>query len=253
MLNLVLALGAFFGVLILGAFAIMVVNPHRRWRGYAALDKTSQGAQRTFPPAFQPLHMEPFTLKWPSQVQRKSAEIGELPWPSETWDDDYFGQRARDDVKRIAKTAAAIDAKRARSAQEANRVREEHDAQEASRNATRQQVRDDAAARSQDKKERRRDRRKEKRRKQTAREQKRLEPTPVPLNSVTQPKAQPRQPSPPPQAAPAAPASGAPSAAEIGQLVKQLGLGGAVEEIRKRTGWDFRRSAQYLADTLRNK
>lgn len=231
-LQAALAFGAFFGILFLGGAMLVAIQPkQRRWRGYAPLDKNAQGAARSFPPAFEPLHMEPFTLQWPSEVERPSTEIQELPWPSETWDDPYFGARARDDVQRIAKTAAAIDAKRARSAQEANRLRHQADQEAASRNAAIHKAQPQQAQSHH-------------KAKRSKHQQPAAQAQPQPKRP--QPKQQPQQPTPSGSGSP-------PSAAEIGELVKKLGLGGAVEEIRKRTGWDFRRSAQYLADTLRNK
>lgn len=46
-------------------------------------------------------------------------------------------------------------------------------------------------------------------------------------------------------------ASKIPSQAEVKRLVEQHGLASAVQHIRDRTGWDFKRAAQFLAETMR--
>jgi hypothetical protein len=51
----------------------------------------------------------------------------------------------------------------------------------------------------------------------------------------------------PPQSASLPTRLAAPNSREVEQLIDQLGLAGAVKEIMQRTGWDFKKSAQYLA------
>jgi hypothetical protein len=55
-----------------------------------------------------------------------------------------------------------------------------------------------------------------------------------------------------PRAPAGSPAEDVPSAAEVAALVQSQGLAGAVQTIRKRTGWDFQRAAQYLARAMRD-
>ena len=42
-----------------------------------------------------------------------------------------------------------------------------------------------------------------------------------------------------------------PSQEEVVEMVQSLGFAAAVDEIRRRTGWDFKKAAHYLAQAIR--
>ena len=44
-------------------------------------------------PAFLPLDLGEAPMKWPSQNPHPRKALPALPWPSETWTDDYFGRK----------------------------------------------------------------------------------------------------------------------------------------------------------------
>lgn len=44
-------------------------------------------------PAFQPVDLGPVPLKWPSEQVWPPSRLPTLPWPSETWTDDFFKGR----------------------------------------------------------------------------------------------------------------------------------------------------------------
>jgi len=44
-------------------------------------------------PAFQPVDLGPVPLKWPSEQVWPPSRLPALPWPSETWTDDFFKGR----------------------------------------------------------------------------------------------------------------------------------------------------------------
>jgi hypothetical protein len=59
------------------------------------------------------------------------------------------------------------------------------------------------------------------------------------------------QPQAPTRAIPATSAD--PTQAQVLGWVDQLGLAGAVDQIRADTGWDFQRAAHFLANVMRNR
>lgn len=57
--------------------------------------------------AFEPLDLGDAPLKWPSEQPRPNTALPPLPWPSETWTDDFFGAgRAAAAERSIAARAA---------------------------------------------------------------------------------------------------------------------------------------------------
>jgi len=125
MLWIPLAIGAFFAVVLIGAGVLGAVGSRKKWRGYADADSQSLIADVDLPPAFQPLEMEPFTLRWPSEVKRPKTALPEPPWPSETWDDVFFGAHARSDLRQAALARKETEAKRERAIQRDAEARRE--------------------------------------------------------------------------------------------------------------------------------
>ncbi|MBW1881602.1 MAG: hypothetical protein JRJ84_24860 [Deltaproteobacteria bacterium] len=117
MLWIPLAIGAFLGVLLMGAAVLGALGSRKRWRGYADADIQSLIAEIDRPPAFEPLEMEPFTMSWPSEIDRPKTALPERPWPSETWDDVYFGAQARGDLRKAAIAAQDAEVRRAQAVQ----------------------------------------------------------------------------------------------------------------------------------------
>lgn len=210
MLEAVLAVGALLATLLIGIPLLSAVGrQQRRFRRFRPVDQVVLPSLVDAPPAFTPLEMEPFRLSWPSETARERTSIPEPPWPSETWDDEYFGAEARKDLSRMKETVAAIE-----------------------ENSRRVSLENAASLRRADRQERR------------ERAEGSWSEPPQPLSEP--PRAEPTPPA-PPEPTPAA----GPSPQEVAQMVQDLGLAGAVEEIRDRTGWDFKAAAQYLASTLR--
>ena len=180
MTETLLVLGAFVATILLGVPFLSMVHRAPRFRRPPRADAAANAVAVDAPPAFAPLVMAPFALAWPSEMERPLRGIPEPPWPSETWDDEYFGARARGDLAKARKAVA--------------------DAEENRRRVTAENA---ASLRKAD------------------------------------------------AADPSVPDEPALSQAEIAALVRDLGLAGAVEEIRDRTGWDFKTAAQFLANSLR--
>lgn len=220
MLQIVLILGSLIAALLMGAAVLGAVSGERKWRGFARPDSAGARAIDTSAAAFEPLQMEPFTLTWPSEVERPTTSIPEPPWPSETWDDEYFGVRSRADVQRVRDASIRAEEQRDRAYRAESMRQQDH---EKKRRQERSDERTQQAARPAKAK---------KRKQQHA-------PKPAEQRVVEEQFF--------------GSASGAnPTPQEIAALVRQHGLAGAVEQIRARTGWDFREAAQYLAQVLRD-
>ena len=202
--EILLAIGALVLVLVVGVPVITLLVRRPAWSStYGRLDQVTIPASIDVPPAFVPLKMTPFALRWPSETERVSTSIPEPPWPSETWDDEYFGAKARADLAKMKKAVEDIEENRRRVSLENARSLEEDYGDDGPERTTRR---------------------------------------PPPEPTSTQP------PTPRSETRPAPPG---PSPEETARMVQELGLAGAVEEIRGQTGWDFRTAAQYLANNLR--
>lgn len=230
MLAAVLAVGAFVGMLLMGFAALSFGSGERHWRAHAVADQRGHTAMSRGAPAFEPLKMDPFTLRWPSEVHHEDKRLPELPWPSETWDDEYFGTRSRDDVRKIKQTADALDAKRARTTQQAQRRQagtaepgpepapEAPKAKKAKKR--KKDVQDEAVRRASNVAE--------------AAAQAHHEVSEVAEDFFREAAVEP------------------PTADEIAVFVRSYGLQAAIEHIRARTGWDFPTATQHLAQILRD-
>ncbi len=150
---------------------------------------------------YAPLLLEPSSLQWPSEVSPATkARSRSLPWPSETWDDNW--KTVGDPLEARQQTAVAASEARAEAARQAPRPPP-------------------------------------------------APPQPAPRRAPVQAPLSPRR----NRNAPAAPSghrSAAIPAAEIRELVEEIGLAAAVEEVRKRTGSDFQSAAKLLAAALRD-
>src|SRR5690606_29017780 len=98
-----------------------------QWRALPRPDLAAASHEGAHVRAFETLKMQPFTLPWPSEIERDASAITELPWPSETWHDETLGKRSREDVQRIARTAEAIERKRNRFRRQTTAQRREAD------------------------------------------------------------------------------------------------------------------------------
>lgn len=58
-------------------------------------------------PAFAPLDLGEAPMKWPSQIPQPRKALPPLPWPSETWTDDYFGRKGGQNNRGNIQTSAA--------------------------------------------------------------------------------------------------------------------------------------------------
>ena len=83
--------GTFAAMLMMGLPILSLFQRDRAWRQLEDTGVTDSTPMVRHISAFEPLEMEPFELLWPSAVVRPSTASAELPWPSETWDDPYFG------------------------------------------------------------------------------------------------------------------------------------------------------------------
>jgi hypothetical protein len=59
-------------------------------------DKGTSAASRATLPAtsgFTPLELAPVPMRWPSEAPWPAAGVTLMPWPSETWTDDFFDRK----------------------------------------------------------------------------------------------------------------------------------------------------------------
>lgn len=56
-------------------------------------DAPSTRQQLTTGPAFKPLDLAPAALLWPSEQPSAPRRLPDLPWPSETWTDNFFERK----------------------------------------------------------------------------------------------------------------------------------------------------------------
>lgn len=88
------ALGGLFGLMVL--FATMVIGlvavdggrySLKRDPGLSMAGSRDQTANG---PAFAPLDLGESTVRWPSELPSDRRPVQPMPWPSETWTDDFF-------------------------------------------------------------------------------------------------------------------------------------------------------------------
>lgn len=213
--------------------ALRLARTHT-WRGYAHRDARPDFHEVLSRVAFAPLDLGPDLMKWPSEIPRPSAGPTDPPWPSQTWDDPHFGARwksaegraraAADLVNHGASPALAVAPTPARPRRRSTPA--------PSPTAARPQPRPAAQPKPPSP--------------QRAKPQRPRTPQPEHRERVVTPPPQRRAPA-QRKAAPAPAPQGAPAREELEHLVDTLGLAGTVKQIMQRTGWDFRKAAQYLA------
>lgn len=240
LLGLLMGVGAFFSILLMGIPFVPLFGGARRWRPYAPLDKGAVARIHGDMMLFDSVEdqMEDFSLAWPSEVPRAETRFPDLPWPSEGWNDPAFGAQARADYaanrernaageENARQSGLAPPSKQQQQQQQKKKPKQDKPVsapqpppQQAQRSTVPVQTesllhggRTPQPADVREKKEKRA----------------KITPKPAP----------PRQ-------------GGAPSPDEVAKLVQDLGLAGAVEKIRLQTGWDFKKSAQYLATVLKD-
>ena len=225
---------------------------------------------------FEPLDLGPDLVQWPSATAWLSSNTIPIEWPSKSWNDEHFGRQWRDgtayevedlgfhamlqrradaaeaDAREVTARALAKSSgktappppssaeqaffqpqaqpQRQRPSQaspaqpegwqpDADRTRQLRAQQELARRAAAQKQQEAIRAQAA---------------KQAAAKSQRA-PTP---------KAPPSRPARPQPAG-----NGPPNRAELEAMVEREGLAGTVQFIMRRTGWDFRKAAQYLART----
>jgi hypothetical protein len=77
-------------VAILGLVVIDRDAPTLLSRGPSRSRASSKAPPTLGPPAFAPLELAALPMKWPSETPWPKSRLGSLPWPSETWTDDFF-------------------------------------------------------------------------------------------------------------------------------------------------------------------
>ncbi len=202
---------------------------------------------------FAPLDLGPDPMLWPSSTPWPSSKLPVPEWPSKSWNDEHFGRHwqhshaFREDAPAPPPSSGQEGRQRAQQEQERQRAQQEQQRQRAQhaqqqrahqqqQQALQQQQRVQQQALQQQQRAQKDAQRnaveEEARRRDAARRE--LEQRQARRQQAPQPAA--------PQ-----PQSQAPGREELLALVDNVGLAGTVQEIMKRTGWDFRKAAQYLA------
>lgn len=238
--------------------AVRVARPKLWSRGHLPHDHTGPAAAP--PPSFQPLDLGPDPMRWPSENPWKKKGQKELPWPSQTWDDPHFGAHwrnhtdgdAADDAyerKQAARRAAVAEARRLEDQRSQQRA-DSRPAPAPSGTRAQQQARKEmralrerATQMTQQVQAQIGDPREQLREQAARAAQQARQAAEQEVKRQVQ------------QRAPAASQAMAnvPSAAELEQLVAQVGLAGTVQKIMERTGWDFKTAAQHLARARRGR
>jgi hypothetical protein len=235
---------------------------------------------------FEPLDLGPDLVQWPSAKPWPTSRIAAAEWPSKSWNDEHFGRHWRDGtsaetvdqgfhaMKARSTDAASAPApapkatrstratrpkgppppqRRAQTGAEPAKSAEESffasaagtaaaaasgwapDPDKAAQlRAQQEAARREAAAKQQEAIRQQAARQAQLARQQQAQQQRRATP-----------KAPPTRPARPQPTG----GGGPPTRAELEAMVASEGLAGTVQHIMRRTGWDFRKAAQYLART----
>lgn len=198
---LLVLFGSFVLVSAVGLTVLGKATEQRKWRVLS--DGSTKATFMGIAAGFDPLELDEFTMLWPSErpAARRRVVLPELPWPSETWDDEYFGSGRTVPLPEPAQIRRPkpqpTPPPRRRQARQAFPPQRAPKPQSQAFQRARQ-----ADART-------------------------TEETFFQGGS-----------------------SNLPDPAEIKAMVNQMGLAGAVQHIRKQTGWDFKRAAQHLAQVM---
>lgn len=233
MLGIFITLAATLAALVLTAvvgvpLAVRLARP-KIWGRSQILAMPRAGAAPPTKPSFTPLDLGPDPMRWPSQDPWKKNMTAELPWPSQTWDDPHFGRH-------WDKTVIGDAADAAYERRQADRRARAEEQRQAEANARIEQPASSSTA-------------------QRARQEMRqIRERAARMKAEVQGQAEQKA----RQVRKAAPqiadaVSNVPPPAELERLVASVGLAGTVQEIMKRTGWDFKTAAQYLAKARRGR
>ncbi len=247
---------AFVGVPLAGVLA----RP-RDWLGDGKTDGPMKPDYVHTGVGFEPLDLGPVLMSWPSEVERPSTGLPEPEWPSKGWDDPHFGAHW-DNVEYAPHDDAKYEAMQAQRRQALKERREhsekEHQAQRARSRAEtveRGQRSEQESQRGGSSPEQEFFRENVTQKARGAAQNAKRQAAEAARAAKQKAAARAKQ-----QAAKSAhkAISGAasgdiPSPAELEAMVGQLGLAGTVQEIMKRTNWDFRKAAHYLAKARQSK
>jgi len=196
---------------------------------------------------FEPLDLGPDLMRWPSEVERPSTSLPVPEWPSKSWDDPHFGAHWHDaqyqnvdDGAYEARQAERREATRRRAAAEAELAQRQSGLQQAQRQEAEHRKREQAMA-----KQRKAQSREQRRQQESEQQFFKEKASKKAKEHVQRAKKQAKQAA--HKAASNAVGAEIPSPDELEAMVGQLGLAGTVQEIMKRTNWDFRKAAHYLA------
>ena len=198
---LVVGLGGFVATVVIGAPLTRALAEPGEWRARRRRPRTPNRDRSVVTTGFTPLEFGEDPMRWPSERPWPEG-IEPPPWPSETWNDEYFGRVSRGDARSVGEEAGDEGA-----------TTSAHPRRSPER-TTRRQPRTSGAARP------------------PARRAGRSSsevPTSPDRDSARLPAVIP------------------PHRDELEQLIATIGLAGTVQDIMKRTGWDFRQAAHYLA------
>lgn len=219
MLELIALIGGFLGAALFGLpFVARLARPHG-WRStYPETDMERRDHWQEV--GFEPLNFGPDVMRWPSETPWTLTTPKEVLWPSQTWNDTHFGQHWN--RERAPKQAIPV------LEEEVSRPVGAKSVQDPPPDAERQKQMRAAIKRAADVAQSKAEGVAEQA-KQAVYEQveQRVESaTGVQLDAIPKP-------------------------AELERLVGEVGLAGTVQIIMKRTNWDFRTAAQYLAKARR--
>lgn len=189
---------------------------------------------------WEPLALAPYPMKWPSEIQYERRPLPEMFWPSETWDDPYFGPLGNRKALPVATSLtgnAPLEVPRQDHTPvpqpEAAAERDFFEAAPApvpKRNKRKKAKQREPALGSRMTAIALEQARRAQAQRQATPTRQRPDPEPV------------RRPEPKPVID-----SGLPEAEVLRGWVDQYGLAGAVSKLRAQTGWDFQKAARHLA------
>ncbi len=247
MLHLVITLAAALFTLLLtasmlGPVALRFARP-QIWSRTAGASGANPHTHGVVQPSFEPLDLGPDPVRWPSENPWPATARPELPWPSTTWNDPHFGQHWRTHGEGGASDAAfeaAQQARRTRAVERRNQDEAERTQRSKQKAKPKPQI--EQVAQPPLRQKARNEVQRIQKRAQKAQHQVRESVGRAAAAAVD-------------EVLPGASSTMAqiPSPPELEQMVAQIGLAGTVQEIMKRTGWDFKTAAQHLAKARRGR
>lgn len=165
-------------------------------------------------PAFTPLDLGQAVMLWPSEMPRERTRLAELPWPSETWEGDFFQRKGNMALSAAPTPTLGGMEDRWMTGEGAQTLETEPSPRAAPAPA----------------------------------------PAPAPRPTAPPPKVTKTEKKPASSAQRPPPRQGGIAGLTDDQLVRIVesqGLAQAVEIVRGKTGWDFQKAAQHIAGVLR--